>query len=162
MVTLRFLRALGAISHLHISLFIKTLLMQTYLLQNLFCLNRLSTLQALYSLFEAHLVSSPASQLCLCCGLRLPLTAGNLRVLLLHAKAKLIISFFQPSPLSGDQSLSFCTRNRVRRATCHRAGLVALEERLIASFGTCHSVLHTSPSSYRAFSLAFPVFNAKL
>lgn len=162
MVTLRFLRALGAISHLHISLFIKTLLMQTSLLQNLFCLNRLSTLQALYSLFEAHLVSSPASQLCLCCGLRLPLTAGNLRVLLLHAKAKLIISFFQPSPLSGDQRLSFCTRNRVRRATCHRAGLVALEERLIASFGTCHSVLHTSPSSYRAFSLAFPVFNAKL
>lgn len=92
-VNLCFLRALGAISHLHISLLIKMLLMQTSLLQNVFCLKTLSTLQTFHSPFNTHLVSSPA----FCCGFGLAMTAGNLQLIPLHVKAKLIITFFQPT-----------------------------------------------------------------
>lgn len=73
------------------------LLMQTSLLQNVFCLKTLSTLQAFHFPFNSHLVSSPAPCPAFCSGFGLPLTAGNLQLIPLHVKAKLIISFFQPT-----------------------------------------------------------------
>lgn len=76
------------------------LLMQRSLLQNVFCLKTLSTLQAFHSPFNTHLVSSPAPCPTSCSGFGLLLTAGNLQLIPLHVKAKLIISFFQPAASS--------------------------------------------------------------